>query len=349
MGIFKDIITNILITKQFSDFPLILYISILISGNNFVSLVVGYMIIRKRRIMNLKSNLGFIASGTKIIVGLDNIDRFKPKLENMGFTETMEVGDSVLPISKGPVSRFNANGKNIIHKNKPKETVTYQREHEWTEWHGRQRVRKTGYVDFSVERYPRTFIEPPSIELTISALVSGSKLIISPTIELNESNETIIKHTINLFLENFNECTIYTEDLDNIIQEPIKRLNWEVLPTGPMPWQVLHSAIHPMLRNIKKLIKPVIEWRISTLHSYNPDFVAIGQAGFRGYIGFVFESKDICIFESIYHGNATYVFDKEWEELSKKTKAEILSHNLQKNRIIHNKGWRRKIRYLMTS
>lgn len=307
------------------------------------------MIIRKRRIMNLKSNLGFIDSGTKIIIGLDNIDRFKPKLENMGFTETMEVGESVLPLSKGPVSRFNALGGYIKHTNRPKETVTYQREHEWTEWHGRQRVRRTGYVDFSVERYPRTFIEPPSIELTISAASDGTKLIISPTIEFNESNEEIIKHTINLFLENFNECTIYTEDLDNIIQAPIKRLNWKVLPTGSMPWPTLYNEIHPMLRNIKKLIKPVIEWRISTLHSYNPDFVAIGQAGFRGYIGFGFESKDICIFESIYHGNATYVFDKDWKELSKKTKSEILSHNLQKYRIIHNKEWRRKIHNLMTS
>ena len=38
-------------------------------------------------------------------------------------------------------------------------------------------------------------------------------------------------------------------------------------------------------------------------------------------------------------GNATYVFEENWEELSKLTKAEIIRGKLQKDRIIHRENW----------
>ena len=47
-------------------------------------------------------------------------------------------------------------------------------------------------------------------------------------------------------------------------------------------------------------------------------------------------------------GNATYVFDKDWEELSKLTKAQILDEGLQRDRVIHRKGWHQRIRHLLS-
>lgn len=40
-------------------------------------------------------------------------------------------------------------------------------------------------------------------------------------------------------------------------------------------------------------------------------------------------------------------FGKNWEELSKLTKAEILKENLQDVRIIHNNNWQQEIRDLL--
>ena len=39
--------------------------------------------------------------------------------------------------------------------------------------------------------------------------------------------------------------------------------------------------------------------------------------------------------------------EKNWEELSKLTKAEILKENLQDVRIIHNNNWQQEIRDLL--
>jgi hypothetical protein len=59
----------------------------------------------------------------------------------------------------------------------------------------------------------------------------------------------------------------------------------------------------------------VIRHRFETINGYNPDFVGVGQAGFRGYVIFGLTEKNLFVCESIYTGNATYVFDKRWEEL----------------------------------
>lgn len=53
------------------------------------------------------------------------------------------------------------------------------------------------------------------------------------------------------------------------------------------------------------------------------------------------------VLESVYPNNVTYVFGKNWEELSKLTKAEILNGNLQDVRIIHNNNWQQEIRNML--
>ena len=52
--------------------------------------------------------------------------------------------------------------------------------------------------------------------------------------------------------------------------------------------------------------------------------------------------KNLYILECDHPNNATYVFDKKWEELSKLTKAEILNNQFHKCRIIHSSSWKEK-------
>ena len=71
--------------------------------------------------------------------------------------------------------------------------------------------------------------------------------------------------------------------------------------------------------------------------------MAIGKAGFSGYLIFGFTLRNLYICESAFYVNATYIFESNWEELSRMTKAEILNQELQKDRIIHREGWDRNI------
>jgi len=150
-----------------------------------------------------------------------------------------------------------------------------------------------------------------------------------------------------LFLEIFGECTILRENLENIIRAPIRKLNWTVLPKGKMPWEQLKSKIKPIVKEAPPGNQPIIWSRFESINRFNPNFVAIGQAGFRGYIILGFPEKNIYVCECIFTGNATYVFEQNWEKLTQLTKAEILNEKLQKDRIIHWDNWREKINNLL--
>ena len=150
-------------------------------------------------------------------------------------------------------------------------------------------------------------------------------------------------------LELFGECQFFTGDLSKIVTVKLKRLNWRLLPPGKMPWPQLRKELEPLIRKAPAGNQPVISHRLETINKHRPDFAAIGQAGFRGYIVLGFTEKQIYTLESLYYGNATYVFDKEWEQLSKKTKAEILGEKLQRDRIVHRKGWESRIDRLLSS
>jgi hypothetical protein len=302
------------------------------------------LITNKTRIRSLKANLGNIKIGSKFVVGISNLERYESILKEIGFTDDLEVGESVLPTISGPISEYNAIGTYIKHKDQPMETAYTTVFWSWEQWAGRGHTEThSDYRDRPYKRYPRTFISPPSIELTISETDNGNKVVISPIIEYNNNDEDFL-HIINLFLEIFQECQIFTENLDEIVITPTKRLNWEILPKGPMPWDKLLENVGPIIKRAPN--HPVVLHRIHKINNFNPDFRAIGKAGFNGYIVFGFKKKGIYIFESMMYGNATYIFDENWEELSKKTKAEILDKNLQKYRIIHRANWDNEINRL---
>lgn len=307
------------------------------------------MEIKAKRIRSLDQYIGFVKRRTKLVIGLNRIERFRSILRDAGFTKNLEIGDSILPdASFGPVSRFNAEGRFQVHKNRPMETAFRMTEWHWREWRGRHDYEEMSkFVDVPYKRYPRTFIPPPSTELQVTATTKGQRLVVAAPIPFIKKNEALIQHTINLFLEIFGQCTVFYENLDEILKPPLRRLNWNVLPAGRWPWSRLQKELRPIIKEAAKGNRALIEDRFKTINGYEPEFVAIGKAGFRGYIVFAFPNKSAFVLESIYTDNATYVFDKKWERLSQMTKAQVLSNHLQKARFVHRAGWHAKIARLL--
>ncbi|WP_338472755.1 hypothetical protein R4Z10_08510 [Niallia sp. XMNu-256] len=116
-----------------------------------------------------------------------------------------------------------------------------------------------------------------------------------------------------------------------------------------MPWEHFKPKLTPLLEKASKGKKTIITERLETVSKYKPDFHAIGTNGYRGYIIFGFTKLNLYIFETAEYGNATYVFEGNWETLSQMTKAEIISDNLYKQRFIHLDGWANQIDSLFPS
>jgi len=307
------------------------------------------MIIKKTRVINLIPYINFIADSTNVVFGCRISHISDTLLNKIGFSKNPSIGQSVLPASVfGTVSYYNSEGKYIVHKDKPKETAYRQVEWHWTEWRGRYDSEdQSKIVDVPYERYPRTFMPPPSVEFVVVKLADGENALVANAIKLEKTNMRSALHIVNLFLEITKEGEIFSVYLEGIFKTPIIRLNWEILPPGQYPWKQLKPKVDELIRLAPKGNQNVIAHRFEEINEYHPDFHAIGRAGFRGYIVFGFPNRNLYMLESIYFGNATYVFDKKWEELSQKSKAEILDAHLLKDRIIHHLGWEQKIHNLL--
>lgn len=300
------------------------------------------MIIKQSRIRNV-SKLSFIEENSHIRIAVSDISRFSDKLQEIGFLPELNAGDTVLPKVIGAVSRRNADGDFIVHKDKEKETCSRMIEWSYKQWSGRgETTDAVASTVVSYKRFPRTIIPPQSIEMIV-AKSNEEIIIISPEIKFNQENENSVIHIVNLFLEVFGECEVLDTKNNPILIPKVIKLNWEVLPIGKMPWGKRKSQVTKFIDSAKGSNKRVIERRLETINNYSPDFTAIGNAGFNGYVIYGFLNKNIYVLESIYVNNATYVLEDNWESISQLTKAEILNNNLHKDRAIHAKNWYEKI------
>lgn len=309
------------------------------------------LLITKRRVRSVERYLGELPVGTQVVIGLTNVDRFLDKMQEIGFSPELQDGETILPNAEtGPICKYNAEGKYRIHKDLPKETVYRTAEWHWQQWHGRhRRVEVSRLVDIPYRRYPRTFIPPPSVELMLARDINGNTIIRTPSISYEEENREILLHRINLFLEIFRECRVLTGDLEQITIVPVRRLNWNILPPGRRPWSQLKRDIEPIVMETRRGNRAFTWQRLGVINSFQPEFHAIGHAGFRGYIIFGFPERNLFILESIKYGNATYIFGEKWEDLSRMTKAEIITGNLHIDRIIHQRSWERRLREAMNT
>jgi hypothetical protein len=301
------------------------------------------LITGKKRIRKCGNYLSHIAEGEKVYIGLPITEDVSAKLKEIGF-ESLNPGELLVPSPKlGTVSKFNANGKDVPQRDKPMETAYRQQYWEWEDWGGNHHSRT---VDIPFKRYPRKWIPSPWIELMI--MQSGEKkfILAGPAIIKGETDETGIVHRINLMLEIFKRVEILQENLERYEIPKVVKLNWDILPVGNIPWEKFQNHLAPVMEKMSKGKKNIISERLEIVSQYKPDFHAIGTNGYRGYIIFGFKNLNLYIFESAEYGNATYVFEGDWKQLSQMTKAEIVDGNLHKHRFVHLEGWGKKIEEL---
>lgn len=290
------------------------------------------MRISQKRIRNVENHLTGIEEGSNFYIGLTDLNNFIRRLNQIGFGLEIGIGEQVLPEIIGSVTRFNANGSYRLLRDLPRETL--YRESYITDWHG---YHHTVYIEY--QRYQRETIEAPNIELTIGIDANNNLILLSPLLTNYAQNHLRIKHIINLFLDIFGECETLFEELIPAFSIPVTRLNWDILPKGNQSWENIAPAIDEIISRVSRPKRVVIKNRIDKISGFDPNFVAVGRAGFKGYMVFGFAIKDFFVLESIYSGNATYVFGQDWAELSRLSKGQIITQNLYERRIVHSPGW----------
>lgn len=296
--------------------------------------------ISKKRIRNIDSYLLGIRDNDSFFIVKKVSEIELNRLSLHGFSTPLIVGEQVLPRILGPISRINSIGSFIRRKDLPMETKF--RDGCVKDWHGNYH-----FVDIPYKRYPREEIPAPSIELKIIN-ISDELHVISPPLQRNNSSNSIIKHVINLFLELFGSCDVYTMDLVPALTSiPTIRVNWRILPEGEYPWTRL-AQLAGNLSSSRTGIAKIQEHNINTILQFRPSELVYGAGGFRGYLVFKFPTKNLFVMENVIYGNATYIFENDWEQFSQLTKAEIIENSLVLRRIEHRAGWEDKIKSILS-
>lgn len=305
------------------------------------------MIIRKNRIRS-ESYLNEFKKGSNLTIKVNNVLNSQTKIEKFGFKLDDVDGTTILPSVFNSYSRKNAEQFYTIDKTLPKEKYTQTIYWTRTEWAGRGETREvTEFTDIVRERYHRDYHLPYSVEFTLSRTESENS-IVSQQIKYVDDNIKKIINTINLVLSLFGKCEIISDE-EPSYSTPAKvvHVNWNILPKGKYPWTKVKKSIESISKKYNNTQKEMMLRNCEEINKLSPDFVAYGRAGFRGYAVFGFTDKNLYILESMFPNNATYIFEKDWEELSMLSKGEILNQSLHKARIIHTAKWNEKFEQIM--
>jgi hypothetical protein len=114
-------------------------------------------------------------------------------------------------------------------------------------------------------------------------------------------------------------------------------VDWQIFPPG-----TADEVVKRMLRGKNKISdeqEAIMKLRISVMSKLKPEAYVTGTDGFLRYFGAKF-GENFVAFENVHYGNALYIMYESLEELSKKSRVELLNGPRDSfDRIEHREGW----------
>ena len=119
----------------------------------------------------------------------------------------------------------------------------------------------------------------------------------------------------------------------------------EILPPG-----TVEEAVERIFGG-RKATQPeidVVAERYKFFMSLKPVNLIVGSSGFQKYFGAQLK-EDLVVFDNVEYGNALYIMFEDWEELSQKSRIELLSGKAGSNfiRIVHKGEWEETVRKVL--
>jgi hypothetical protein len=164
---------------------------------------------------------------------------------------------------------------------------------------------------------------------------------------LSRSSETFVedlKFNMRLLREAVGDARVYSADMSDEEFARIQTVRWELLPPGSVERVLVQFATR---RGVSEDRMRVAGDRLRTIDRLGHDGFIIGTGRFSNYFGAKFGQRLVAL-ENLEYGNALYVLEENWEELSKLSRSELIRRrDSQVHRIPHLPGWQSSIRKLL--
>lgn len=247
----------------------------------------------------------------------------------------------------GKYSLANVEGYEKIRKDLPMIFKTFEREApNWGDWSNGSHP-----VSWTREVYQRDFYAPKEVELSVTLLEEKNggyvvKFAIDQVINRRTKNfEKELFYNLNLLQENVGAADVFPSAASLADYMTTVRVDWQILPPG-----TVDEVVRQMLKG-KRAVTPeqerIMKERIAIMSRLKPEGYIAGTDGFLRYFGAKF-GDDFVVFENVRYGNALYVMYESWQELSKRSRVELLNGPRDKfDRIEHRDGWEAQLKSMV--
>lgn len=253
------------------------------------------------------------------------------------------------PRGRGKFTSRNIDGDTIIRKDLQKEA--HYRSMQAPNWGGSRNG--THEANRRYKRFPRQFVPPALLEISIAckdtypglvAYVISFKVVEVLDKTVPKFEERLFAN-LNLLQENVGACGVESSEISMADYTKSLHLTWEILPPGTLN-EVLQRVF--LGKTPSKEDKDVVIERYEFFMSLEPKQLVYGTNGFRRYFGALLED-DLVVFEHIEYGNAIYILFNNWQELSKRSRNDLLSGNFGKDfeRVPHISRWKEEVKKIV--
>jgi hypothetical protein len=262
----------------------------------------------------------------------------------------LHIPERILPLaSRGKYSARNREGHEVTRKDLPKEIRTHPVEApNWGDSYN-----GTHTVWLPNEAYPVDFYPPRELELVLhcpDTKATRSAFVIAARVEETISQtgahfDEYLFEDLNLLQENLGACGV--EPATSTPEEYSRTLtvSWDILPPGSRD-----EAIERLFRgrNPTQHDYDVANERFNLFDGLGSKSIVVGSSGFRRYFGALLEDN-LVVFENLEYGNAVYLLYQNWQQLSQRSRLDLLSGRLgdQFDRVIHHNEWQTKVRQMV--
>lgn len=307
---------------------------------------------------NVRGALGAIDGNLLVIAATKKIAR--TEIQSGGYAHLglstlggqVETNGPVLPLpDAGKWSARNASGWDLKRKDWPMVTKTFNFE---TPNFGDAATYGTHMHSMSRDVYQHQVFEPQGmmIEPTVMEDRGGEyvavKFALSPMLDRSAAEfELMLLWSLNVLQENTGVTGVFAADATREDYIGTIMLDWQVFPPG-----TVDDVIERMTRSMNPTNAPDFEKhirdRVRLFEKLEPTQYLRGQGGFGSYFGALF-ADDLVVFENLKYGNAIYVLYENWDEVSKRSRLELLrDHDASFDRVIHTDGWEDRLAALIS-
>lgn len=258
----------------------------------------------------------------------------------------LRIEEGILPNSRfGRFSRKNINGYVIIYRDRPKVSKSWDIEvPNFGDW-----AKGSHIITFTREVYQRKYVSPRFNTIKIEVLneeIGRDAYIIKFSVEevLNRLDPNFLEDlffNLNLLQEFIGSIDVYeaTTSKDDYLRTLF--VDWEIFPIEETD-RTIELIIGRSPSLTRREINEIRE-RIELFKSLGAVRFISGTSGFARYYGAKFK-EDLVVFENDKYGNASYIMFTDWEELSKRSRYDLLtSKDSDFIRVIHNRNWENKL------